>query len=196
MAKTTAKLVATAAVVLIGLQLVAPVLASEAARATIGSGTLKSKSGDTLPAVLVVTREGKDYTVNIDANTQLRRRFFGRATLAEIQIGDTLNVVGLWTDEAHTTVSAKLIRDISIQKRFGAFVGEVTAVTASGWTMNTVHRGAQTVRVSSATKFTNRQGKAITQDDIKLGHRVRVKGLWDNKLNTISEVAQVKNYSL
>lgn len=165
-------------------------------KAAIGTGTLKSKSGDTAPATLVVTKDGKDYTVNVDASTQLRRRFWGKATLAEFTVGDTLNVIGQWADDAHTTINAKLVRDASIQKRFGVFVGKVTSLSGSGWVMDTVHRGSQTVTVGSSTKFVNRRGEAVTQVDVALGHRVRVKGMWDNKLNTITEVTHVKDYSL
>lgn len=164
-------------------------------RAAIGSGTLKSKSGNTVPATLVVTREGKDYTVNVDANTQLRRRFWGKATLAEMSVGDTLNVIGQWTDDTHTAINAKLVRDASIQKRFGVFVGTVQTLLTSGWTMLT-GRGTETVTVTSTTKFVNRTGGTISQSDIKVGDKVRVRGLWDRNANTITEVTVVKDYSI
>lgn len=164
-------------------------------RAAIGSGTLKSKSGNTVPATLVVSKGGKDFTVNVDANTQLRRRFWGKATLDEFQVGDTLNVIGLWADDAHTTINAKLIRDASIQKRFGVFLGTVATLTADGWTMTT-KRGTETVTVSATTKFTNRKEQPITKADVVIGHKVRVRGLWDSKANTITEVTNVKDYSL
>ncbi|MBI4099961.1 hypothetical protein HY440_03040 [Candidatus Microgenomates bacterium] len=164
-------------------------------RAAIGSGTLKSKSGNTVPATLVVTREGVDYTINVDANTQLRRRFWGKATLAEMSVGDTLNVIGQWADDGHTAINAKLVRDASIQKKFGVFFGTILSLLSNGWTMTT-GRGTETVVVSSSTKLVNRKGEAITQADVKVNDKVRVRGLWDNKLNTITEVSGVKDYSL
>lgn len=160
-------------------------------RAAIGSCVLATKS----PTSLTCTRDGKTYTILIDDKTQLRRRFWGKATLSEFQIGDTLNVIGQWTDDSHTTIKARLIRDISIQKKRGVFFGEVTSLTGSGWVMST-KRGTETVTVDSSTKFVNREGDTITKGDIKVGHRVRVKGLWDSKLNTITEVTQVKDFSL
>ncbi len=199
---------------LLGLQIVGPAFALEMSdkagtrpgllrnalnkrgRAAIGMGTLKSKSGDSVPATLVVTKDGKDYIVNVDANTQLRRRFWGQASLSEFSVNDIVGVVGLWADDAHTTINAKLVRDASIQKRNGVFVGDVTSLTSTGWVMNTIHRGSQTVTVSGTTQFVNRKGEAITQADIKVGHKVRVRGMWDRVANTITEVTHVKDYSL
>ena len=161
-------------------------------RAAIGSAILNAKSATTL----TVTKDGKTYTVTIDDKTKLRRRFWGKATFDEMQVGDTVNVIGKWTDEAHTTIQARLVRDTSIQKRNGVFIGSVQSLNGSGWVMQTIARGSQTVMVSNATKLANRKGQTIAQGDVTVGHRVRVKGLWDRNANTISEVTHVKDFSL
>ena len=36
----------------------------------------------------------------------------------------------------------------------------------------------------------------MSYTDVQVGHRVRVKGLWDNKLNKITEVTQVKDFTI
>lgn len=163
-------------------------------RAAIGSGKLTAKNGMSL----TVEKDGKSYTVVTDAKTQLRRRFWGKATLDEMQVGDTLNVIGLWADDAKTTINAKLVRDASIEKRFGVFVGLVKSLTSSGWVMSTVSekRLDETVTVSASTKLVNRKEEAIVQADIAVGHRVRVKGLWDRANNTVTEVTHVKDFNL
>lgn len=163
-------------------------------RAAVGSGKLTAKT-DTK---LTIEKDGKTYTVNISDKTQIRRRFWGKATLAEFRIGDTVNVIGLWTDETHTAINATLVRDISIQKRFGVFFGDVKSLNATGWVMSTESekRADQTVTVSSQTKLVNRKEEAIVKSDIKIGDRVRVKGLWDKALNTVTEVTHVKDFSL
>lgn len=163
-------------------------------RAAIGTGKLTAKT-DT---ILTVEKDGKSFTVNIDSKTQFRRRFWGKATLAEMSVGDTINVIGLWADDAHTTINATLVRDISIQKRFGVFFGEVKSLLTSGWVMTTVSgkRADQTVTVSSSTKFTNRKGETITQADVKVGQKVRVRGLWNSNDNTVTEVTEVKDFAL
>lgn len=163
-------------------------------RAAIGSGKLTAKTDTTL----TVEKDGKSYTVNIDSKTQLRRRFWGKATLAEMSVGDTLNIIGLWADDVKTTINARLVRDISVQKRFGVFLGEVKSLLGNGWVMSTVgtKRPDQTVTVSATTKFVNRKEETIAQADVAVGHRVRVKGLWDTALNTVTDVTHVKDFSL
>src|SRR5689334_19625315 len=76
-------------------------------RAAVGSGKLTAVNGTTL----TVEKDSKSYTVLTDDKTQFRRRFWGKATVSEYQVGDTLNVIGMWTDDAKTTIQARLIRD-------------------------------------------------------------------------------------
>ena len=161
-------------------------------RAAIGTCTITGISGTTITC----TKDGKTYTILTDSSTQLRRRFWGKAALSEMQVNDVINVIGKWQDDAHTTILAKLVRDTSIQKRFGVFFGTVTSLTVDGWVMNTLNRGSQTVTVGSSTKFVNRKEETIAKTDIAVGHKVRVKGLWDKKNSTITDVTHVKDFSL
>jgi hypothetical protein len=41
---------------------------------------------------VTVDNEGTSVKVNISSNTHLRRKFWGKSTLAEISIGDSLNI--------------------------------------------------------------------------------------------------------
>lgn len=163
-------------------------------RAAIGTGRVTAINGTTL----TVEKDGKSYTVTTTDKTQFRRRFWGKGSLAEIAVGHTVNVIGKWTDDAKTTVEARLVRDVSIQKRHGVFFGKVESVTTDGWVMTTISdkRENQAVKVTNVTKFTNRKGEALTQTDVKVGHRVRVRGLWDRSDNTVTEVSQVKDFDL
>lgn len=145
---------------------------------------------------LTISKEGKVMTVNITPTTKLRRRFWGKASLSEMSAGDTVNVWGSIADEGQTIINARLVRNTSIQKRNGVFIGEVTSLTPDGWVMKTAARGDQTVELESNTKFTDRGGRVIKQGDVVAGNRVRVRGMWDRKLKIISEVNAVKNYSL
>lgn len=164
-------------------------------RAVIVNGTLTALSGTSVPATLTVTKNGKTYSVLVDAKTQLRRRFWGKSTLSEMNIGDSLSVIGKWTDNTQTTIQATSVRNLSVQKRSGVFFGTVSSLSGTGWVMGTIRRGNQTVTVSSTTSFINRSGQTITRADVKVGNRVRVRGLWDSQANTITEVTQVKDYS-
>ena len=146
---------------------------------------------------LTVTKNGKTYTVNIDSNTKFRRHFWGNSSLDEIAVNDHVNVWGKFADEPNNIILAMMIRDLSIQKRRGVFVGTVSNLSGSTFTLNSLHRGPQTVTLNSSTKCVDRKMQTINcSTDLQNGHRVRVKGMWDNKNNTITEVAQVKDFSL
>lgn len=151
---------------------------------------------------LTVEKDGTSYTVLtgvFDAcTTRFIRRYWGTSTIAEMSVGDNVNVYGKWQDEAHTTIEACLVRDLSIQKRHAVFVGFVESLTASGWIMTTVgeKRPSQTIVVDADTVYVNRKQETIAKSDILVDHRVRVKGLWNNETNTVTEVTQVKDYTL
>jgi hypothetical protein len=167
-------------------------------RFSFGNGKITAISGTTL----TVEKDGKSYTVltgTFDTcTTAFKRRFWGNSSLSEYTVGDMVNVVGKFQDEGKTTIEACVIRDISIQKRFGVFVGEVISLTTDGWVMKTVSnkRDNQTVTVSSSTKFVNRKEEGIVKADIQVGHKVRIKGLWNRLNNTVTEVTHVKDFSL
>ncbi len=162
-------------------------------RASIGNATLVSKSDTTL---VVTDKNGKQVTVVTDSNTKLWRRFGAKSSLDEMSAGDKLTIVGTWTDSTKTTVKASSIRDLSIQKRAGQFLGIVKSVSSDGFVVTPVKRGDQAVTVSSTTKFVNLKNQPITLADIHVGNRVRVTGMWDMVKNTLTETSLVKDFSL
>src|SRR3989338_8458088 len=74
---------------------------------------------------LTVTKDSKTYTVNTFTNTRFRRHFWGKSSISEISVGDNVNVWGKWADDSETSINAVMVRDTSIQKRNGVFVGTV-----------------------------------------------------------------------
>lgn len=161
-------------------------------RGWIEKGTVTVISGTTL----TVTKEGVTYTVNTDDKTIFRRRFGGKSSIDEISVSDTVNVLGKWQDEAKTSILATHIRDLSIQKRHATFFGTVKTKTDTTLVLTTINRGEQTVTISSSTKLVNRKMEEIKMSDIQIGHRIRVKGIWDLTKKTISEVTQIKDFSI
>lgn len=161
-------------------------------QARIADGTVTGKSSSSL----TVSKNGKTYTVNVDANTMYRRHFWGKSSFAEISVNDHVNVWGKFTDDANTVILARLIRDTSIAKRFGVFFGQITSINGSNFVMQAVVRGTQTVTVDSNTKFKNRKEQTIALGDLQVGHKVRVRGMWDKTNNTITQVTEVKDFSL
>lgn len=145
---------------------------------------------------ITVDNDGTSVKVTLEANTHFRRKFWGKSTLSETSVGDKLDVIGRWTNEERTEMKAVLIRNLSIQKRYGVFFGTVKSMTDTGFVMTTIHRGEEKVTIGTETKIINREENAITLDDIAVDARVRVRGLWDSEAFTIAEVTEVKDFSL
>jgi hypothetical protein len=141
-------------------------------------------------------KEGKTYQVNITERTQLRRRFWGKSSLSEFSVGDEVNIIGRFTDETRSTIEAVLIRNLSIQKRWGVFFGEVLSKEGNVLTIKTINRGEIKVYVGDSTKIINRREESISLNNIEVGHRVRVKGVWDRTLSEIRQTDEIKDFSL
>lgn len=160
--------------------------------ARIIQGTVSAISASSL----TVAKDNINYTVNISSDTKFRRHFWGKSSLSEFSVGNIVNVWGKWTDDTKTAIDAKMIRNLSIMKRHGVFLGEIKSKGTDSFVIKSVKRGDQTVVFSSSTKFIDRKGNAITFNDLKIGDRVRVKGMWDKSLSKITEVAGVKDFSI
>ena len=145
---------------------------------------------------ITIDNNGTAVKVTYEANTHFRRRFWGKSSFAEISVGDNVDVIGRWTNEERTQLKAVLIRNLSIQKRYGVFFGTVKSITDTGFVMETIHRGEETVLVGTTAKLIDRTENAIKIDDILAGHRVRIRGLWDSEKFTITEVTEIKDFSL
>ena len=167
--------------------------------AAIGTGKIMS-----IPATGLTATEntgGKAYTIltgKFDkCNTKIVRKFGGKSDLSEYTGGDTINVVGFFTDDTKTTIQACVIRDISIQKRHAEFNGNILSVTAGGFVMSTVsqNRKDQTVAVSTTTKLIDRKAQKISLSSILVGNKVSVRGLW-NTLNNTVVADQIRDLSL
>lgn len=145
---------------------------------------------------LTVQKDDKTYTVNTDTKTKFRRHFWGKSDLREFSVGDMVNIWGTWADDTQTTINALMIRNLSIMKRHGVFFGTIKSLGDNSFVISSVNRGDQTVTVATTTKYINRREQVITFVDLKAGHRVRIKGLWDKSEKTVSDIVQVKDFSL
>ena len=146
-------------------------------------------------ATVMVTKDGTTYTIRTDDSTLLRRHFWGTSSLSEYSVGNTVNIWGTYTDDIKQTIHARLMRNLSIQKRFGVFFGTVFSKTDTTLVLQTVNRDNQTVTIAGATSI-DRKEQSISYNQILVGHKIRIKGMWDKRLSTVTEVAQIKDFSI
>lgn len=141
-------------------------------------------------------------TVNILANTILKRRFGGNSALSEFRVGDEVAVIGALhaapsgsssSAAADNSIDARYIRDLSIQKRNTVFVGTILTMGTDSFTVKTQSRGVQTVHVTAGTTTYQERNKAISLSDLKVGDRVLVKGsIWDRAAKDIDAAKVIK----
>lgn len=142
---------------------------------------------------IAVTKNGTSYTINTTSATIFYREYFGVGIINQINVGDYVNVRGLCNE--NDTISADFVRDTSIVFE-NTINGQVSQVTANGFTLATDHLGNQTITISGNTKLTDKNGNPITLSQIQSNDHVVLNGIWDHTLNTINFVGYVQDYSL
>jgi hypothetical protein len=149
------------------------------------------KSGD---ANNLIGAPGDEKTININEKTVLVRRWFGKTTLDEFTPGDKLMIVGRANDDG--TIEAKLVRDNDIWRVTSKGIpGEITAIDTANnqftvlWLASSV-----TVKVTSSTKIVV-NGEVGDISDLKVGDKVRGRGVWNalTKILTADAVVVVKS---
>lgn len=145
---------------------------------------------------LTISSENISYLITTSDRTRFLRRFWGKSDLADLQIGNTVSIHGKWSDENKTAILASQIRNQSNYKRNIVIIGQITTISDNTWIIDANSKGIQTATVNSSTKFINRAGQIITPSEILVGHRVRIRGLWDSNTNTITNITQAKDFQL
>lgn len=147
-------------------------------------------------SLTVSGNDGKTYEVFITEKTKIKRRYWGNSEIDEFSVGNQVNIVGKWKNDEQTQIDAILVRNASIQKRHGVFIGTISSKGDSSFVVDPIKRENQTVFFDSNTKLVNRKEESISYSDLAVNHRVRIKGLWDQSANTVTEVTHIKDFSL
>lgn len=149
------------------------------------------KSGDVNN---LIGAPGDEKTINISEKTVLVRRWFGKTTLDEFTPGDKLMIVGRANDDG--TIEAKLVRDNDIWRVTSKGIpGEITAIDAANNQFTVLWLGSSvTVKVTSSTKIVV-GGESGDISDLKVGDKVRGRGVWNalTKVLTADAVVVVKS---
>lgn len=154
-------------------------------------GKLVTKNQD----LLTLSVNGQKYTVFLSKNTLLRPKYWGHVDLTDFNLGDDVTVIGVWKNKADKEISATLIRDLSNEKRWGVFLGDIVSKGKNNIVIMNKPRGEMTVVFDGKTKFIDKNNKTVNMNTLKTGDRVRAKGIFDNKKMRITEVEELKDFS-
>jgi hypothetical protein len=149
----------------------------------------------------IITVAQNNITYTIDAtNAVVKRRYGATAAFTEMITDDWIWV---WGTIDGTNITAKRIRDNSIQKWKANFTGTIatiddlnTYVDNAGnsyqqFTLQSRHRGTQTVRVYNTTRI---KYKSSSKNfvDLAIGDTITAKGIWNNTSSSIYNTSLIK----
>lgn len=118
----------------------------------------------------------RKYVVTVDAQTILLDANRTQLSLSNLNVGDVLNVYGETTDNGQT-LTADIVRDLSIPATPSTYTGTVTQVNTDGSFIIQTQNG-QTITV---------------QSPIQVGAVLQLTGLLDRLKNVLSQVTSIIN---
>ncbi len=143
-------------------------------------GTVASISG----SILNVASWGGTWSVDT-SSAKLLRRFGAASSLSEFQAGDAVAVTGTASQSGSWAITAKQVRNSSIQMKNAAFSGIISNLSGSNFTLTTTSRGAVAVTVNSDAKvYLN--GKASTVSSLANGMSATISGVWNRNESTVA----------
>lgn len=117
------------------------------------------------------------WTIQTTEQTRYRIRGVEQPTLADVEEGDEVVIVGR-PDEADSRRGTARLIAVVPEALAGQSIalGEVMAINGTSFTLQTVLRGEFTILTTEATVYRTRSGKRLTFDDLSIGRRVLVVG--------------------
>lgn len=174
-----------------------------------GSGEAKSGNGiqlknavitaiDTATETITATKNGATYTIDASGAT-FRRKYGAKCDIYELTTGD---YIWVWGTMSGTNITARKMKDMSIQKWKASFVGTITTVDSAAYTdgegrsyqqfeIESRHRGNQIIRVYDTTRI-RYKGASRTFSDLAVGQEVVAKGIWNNTHSFVYDTNWVK----
>jgi hypothetical protein len=161
---------------------------------------ITSISGSAINATTTIGSYNLDWVVNTTEKTNKTRRYDGKASLDEMQVGDYISFNGTLDITASVaTVKATSVKDWSIQARGDNYSGIITSITPATDTTPAsfnLASGGKTIKVVVPTDAKITKGSAtINFTDIKEGNKVvSTSGIFNNVTNTLTaDAVRVSN---
>ncbi len=135
------------------------------------------------------------YTVKLGGVFGIYSRWWSQLSTQELATGNVLQIFGKQVSEE--VIEAKLMRNVSLQKRLMAMLGVVTKVDYDNQIiyLDSKMHGLVEVAVLPETLIIDPKAKTAWSD-IKLGQRLVAKGLWDKANNRLTEVSKIVVFRL
>jgi hypothetical protein len=154
---------------------------------------------DTENKIITAEKNGMTHTVDASSAT-FRRKYGAKCDIYELTMGDYIWVWGRMSEG--NTIIAKKVKDYSIQKWRGLFIGTIIAIDSGSYTddqgrnyqqftIESRHRGEQTIRVYETTRIQYRK-ESKTFSDLAVGQEIIAKGTWNNTHSFVYDTKWIK----
>ena len=169
------------------------VVASSSFHFALVEGKLVAISGTSLPAELTVEvarsfpglpaamiTDSKRIAVMVNTDTNIVRRYWGKGSLDQLSVGDSLQIFGQVNDQ--NKLAALLVKDNSIWLTNHEGIISSIDSAAQTFVLSKAKNATSTtniiVRVTGSTKLVNANKTAVTFADLKVNARVHVSGIF------------------
>jgi len=149
-------------------------------------------AGGTL-TVQPLNEQEKAWLVKTTEDTKYRVPDVENPTLADIETGDKVLVLGRTDDDQDNSGVARTIIVINPEHRGGRVRGEVTGIDGSSFTLQTNQRGEFTILTDDSTQYHAPGNNEVTFDDIEVGGNVFVLG---KRANDQDKTIQARNVGI
>jgi hypothetical protein len=141
---------------------------------------------------LTLNSWGGPWTIDVGPNTQVIEHYGHPASINDFQVGDYVRVDGGVMSSSPWTISAAVVRDVTLQYMFGTFHGDITAVSGNSFTFQSIERGALMVNLASTTNITV-NGSPSTASALMDGMTGMIFGNWDRANTNLTAVTVTVN---
>ena len=141
------------------------------------AGSVVSISGNTIS----LNSNGTTYSVDA-SSAKIMSKYGLKLQIFDVKTGDNISVQGKVDG---TNVSAKTIRDLSIQTASNVSSGKVTAINGTSFTLQINKKNSRTINTNNSTVIT-KNGQPAQFSNIAVGSTVKVSGIFDKSNNTVT----------
>lgn len=154
---------------------------------TFGIGVVTAVDGD---VITTTSKHDADVVWTINTTSDTKFVYKGNDTL---EVGDRIAVAGTVTDNDGDARSLDASYVLVVDANLAAAGGTITSIDEEDQTVtiDTKHKGEVEVAINSSTVITDKEGDASSFDDLVVGAKVRVQGVW-NSLRDLVTAAKVK----
>lgn len=141
---------------------------------------------------MTITAQNITYTVSINSRTKLVKRYGGKITFPQYKVGDEVIVVGQFSNEEKTALTARVLRNMRLRSHRATITTKIKGLGADSISIDS----GQFIDIPTGLLLTNRLGSTITIDHLRPGDTVKITGSFDPDGKLITDLTEVRDLAI